>query len=68
MAQVKIAFYLFLPFFPVNLRLKLAVLSSGESIVWQAAMATGFEQPPLQGAASGGVRFLAEHVNTAPCF
>lgn len=49
MAQVKIAFRLFLTYFPDNLWLKLAMLSSEKENIWlqQAAMETVCEQLPL---------------------
>lgn len=60
MAQVKIAFQLFLPCFPDNPWLKLALLSSVKNIVTAAAMEMVFEQIPLQGAAFCGICFLAD--------
>lgn len=60
MAQVKIAFQLFLPCFPDNPWLKLAMLRSVKNIVTAAAMEMVFEQIPLQGAVFCGICFLAD--------
>lgn len=60
MAQVKIAFHLFLPCFPDNLWLKLAMLSSVKNIVTAVTMETVFEQLPLQGADFCGICLLAD--------
>lgn len=60
MAQVKIAFHIFLPCFPDNPWLKLAMLSSVKILLQQAAMETEFELLALQGAAFCGIYFLSD--------